>query len=483
MKNKFLKPVALFLLVSCCMLAWTGCTGKPNDSSSNTSVESDGFMDFEDSSSTDSSSEGNTMESVNDSTSSFSSTHQTSSKAIAGKKFTWPKLTFTNKKLKIINWHEFDPELVKLLKQQYGLEIELNNVGWFGAQEGLAAAIMAGSPPDAVFIKWNLMDYYSFLSKDMIQPIDTYVDWTNPIYSEMSWYYGKLKTNGKNYVLIRTVLAPIVAYNKKIFRDNGVEDLWEIYKKGQWTWDKLKEIGPKLAKDATGSTNRVAMNTAFGEAFVYTTGQTCGKLDLTAKKPVSNMRNSDIARAMNFLLDGHKNGWILFGEGSILKGGDYFRNELSAMWFAENSGSLYAKDLEAIARRGDLGLVPYPRDPKKDKLYYYATLHGFAIPKGAKNPNAAIALEACITYLRQSQEGQNARREVYKNNFYFSDLNLEQLKETQKSGTPVLDLAPFLGETAFYDVICNNVSWITALANDEPKVQEKIERIFKATIS
>ena len=100
----------------------------------------------------------------------------------------------------------------------------------------------------------------------------------------------------------------------------------------------------------------------------------------------------------------------------------------------------------------------------------------------AENPNAAVALEACITYLRQSQEGQKTRIDKYKNEFHFTDLNIQQLYETQKVGVPVLDLAPFLGEGAFYDVICNSVSWLTALANDEPKVQEKLESMFRTSI-
>jgi len=481
MKSTFLKITALLMAVIC-MIGVVGCANRQNESSDqSTSTTSDDFMEFPDAT-TEPSTEATTGESSGSGDNTTDPSRAPTTTAIPGAKFPWPKLSFTSKKLKIINWHEFEPQLVDLLKKQYGLEIELNNVGWFGAQQGLAAAIMAGSPPDAVFIKWNLLDYYSFLFKDMIQPIDKYMDWTNPIYKEMSWFYGKLKHKGKNYVLIRTVHWPVVAYNKKIFRDSGVEDLWEIYKKGEWTWDKLKEIGPKLARDPSGAANRMAMNTAFGEAFVYTTGQTCGKIDFDAKKPVSNMRNADIARAVNFLIDGNKNNWILFGEGSILRGGEYFRNELIAMWFAENYGSLYQQDVEAIARRGDLGLVPYPRDPKKDKLYYYSTVHGFAIPKGAENPNAAVALEACITYLRQSQEGQKTRIDKYKNELHFTDLNIQQLYETQKVGVPVLDLAPFLGEGAFYDVICNNVSWLTALANDEPKVQEKLESMFRTSI-
>ena len=43
--------------------------------------------------------------------------------AIPGAKFPWPKLSFTSKKLKIINWHEFEPQLVDLLKKQYGLKL------------------------------------------------------------------------------------------------------------------------------------------------------------------------------------------------------------------------------------------------------------------------------------------------------------------------------------------------------------------------
>ena len=246
MKSTFLKITALLMAVIC-MIGVVGCANRQNESSDqSTSTTSDDFMEFPDAT-TEPSTEATTGESSGSGDNTTDPSRAPTTTAIPGAKFPWPKLSFTSKKLKIINWHEFEPQLVDLLKKQYGLEIELNNVGWFGAQQGLAAAIMAGSPPDAVFIKWNLLDYYSFLFKDMIQPIDKYMDWTNPIYKEMSWFYGKLKQRAKLcFDKNSAVAGRRLQQNLPRQRCRG---LVEIYKKGEWTWDKLKEIGPKLARD------------------------------------------------------------------------------------------------------------------------------------------------------------------------------------------------------------------------------------------
>ena len=33
-----------------------------------------------------------------------------------------------------------------------------------------------------------------------------------------------------------------VAYNKTMFEREGIEDLYELYLAGEWTWDKATEI-------------------------------------------------------------------------------------------------------------------------------------------------------------------------------------------------------------------------------------------------
>ncbi|HAX95813.1 MAG TPA: hypothetical protein DCY35_04730 [Prolixibacteraceae bacterium] len=100
----------------------------------------------------------------------------------------------------------------------------------------------------------------------IIVPIDDYVDFdgleslNQPIVKEMSSWQGKYYTVNNN---LPTLNLHAVQYNMDMRDRDALPDLMELYKKGQWTWDKLLEIAVTATRDLNGD----GINDVFGVGF------------------------------------------------------------------------------------------------------------------------------------------------------------------------------------------------------------------------
>jgi len=493
MKGK-MKRITALLLALFLVLSVAGCKAKvdPNKtlSGDDATESTDDWGDTwgESSEENNESKDDSTSESSKSATSKSTTSKSTSSSGqfnYDGKSntdITWPKLDFKGqKKVKILTFAESttSKEINDELKSRYDQTVELVITEYSDISTRLASLVMSGDSPDMCVALPDSIDFYSFAYKNLAQPIEPYVDFKSSLYRDMQWYYGKTKLNGSNYMLIYDVSSgPMIVYNKKIFRDCGVEEPWSLYKKGQWNWDKMKEIGPLLCADTNGDGTMDRRALAFNQPqyFMYSTGQSFGKLDLENKKAVTNVKNKSIARAANYMLDAcWKDQWAY---DAVVTAQEKFRNETVAM-FVNADGGLNAGDVAAIGKRGDLGLAPLPKDPQADKLFYWSYVSGFYIAKGAKNPAGAVAFNAVRSYLRQSSEEIKKYNTKLKSELGFTDLNLEQLYENTKAGTPVMEMASFLGTTTLWKSINQGTPWTTQIAEEEWTIQKYVDDIFK----
>ncbi len=47
--------------------------------------------------------------------------------------------------------------------------------------------------------------------------------------------------------------ARLIMWNKSLFEREGLESLYDIYERGEWTWEKFEEVARALTRDTTGS--------------------------------------------------------------------------------------------------------------------------------------------------------------------------------------------------------------------------------------
>lgn len=471
MKKVFIRSLALVLATLIFVGAFAGCKkSKDADKADGNSSE---FFDFEENSgsNTDSNESGNADNNYGNT-------------QVSNKEFKWPELKFTNNKLTWLYWGgqpSADSDLVKLMKEKYGLTIEVINVNYNEMTSKLAALVMAGESPDMVrMIDGNSGNFPGYIYKEIIQPIDNYADFSNPIYTDMAYYYSKSKVNGKNYMLFNyTSTGGVVVYNKKMFKDAGVTEPYTLYKQGKWDWNAFADAASKLVADTNndGVIDRKAYAIGSADAFIYTTGQSFGAIDHKNKKFKSNLKNADIARSVDFI---NNLGFTKkLGDHGITTADNLFKNELVAMnIIADGEHTWVGGWTTEIAKRGDLGIAPLPKDPEADALYYYVWADASAIPVNAKNPNAAIAYHACRRYLETNPESVSKTHQTFKNKFYLSDENIEAYYASVNDGKPVWDIVNWAGNTIAWNAVLMGRPWANQVASEAAATEAKVNSAF-----
>lgn len=486
MKTRIIRMVALMLAVLMCFSSLTACKKKSETSSEGNVDTSSDFFNFE---SDTNNIEGNTeSDTESDNTSNKDKTtvekENYGNKEVVDRDFQWPELKFNNKKLTWLFWGGEGYETnatAKKLKEVYGIEVDVINAVYGEMSSKLAALVMSGQSPDMVrMIDGSSGNFPGYIYKELIQPVDNYVNWKNPIYTDQSYYYSKSKVNGKNYMLFNyTSTGGVVVYNKKMFKEAGVTEPYTLYKQGKWDWNTFADVASKLTADTDGdgTIDRKAYALGSGDAFIYTTGQTFGALDHKNKKFKSNLKNADIARAVDFI---NNLGFTKkLGDHGIVNADELFKSELVAMnIISDGEHTRVGGWTTEIAKRGDLGIAPLPKDPEADKLYYYVWADSIAIPTGAKNPNAAVAYHAVRRYLETNPDEVSSTHKKWKTSTYWNDENIEAYYASVNDGQPVWDTVAWAGNQIVWNSVLMGIPWSARVAAEADKTEAQIKAAF-----
>ncbi len=393
--------------------------------------------------------------------------------------FQFPNLKFNNKTLKVLATNGPTQEYADKLKSQYGLTVEHTAVAWADLPLKLSAAVLSNSSPDMVEYRSDNPDLPSFIIKNLVQSIEPYMNINDSMYSHLKDMYKATSWGGKNYLLVSNYTrGSVIYYNTKLFKDYGVEDPWTLYKQGKWDWKKFGEVAAEFVDD----TNSDGKQDRFGfvlsvppSLMIYTTGESFGSFDGANKQITNNIKSANIARAMDFMHE------LIFdkkaGNNTIATAAPLFKSGISAMIFGDASYTASDTSVTYLAGKGQLGIVPLPKDPNTSKNYYYTRLGGCFIAKGAKNPQAVVAYNAVSIYFDTDKSQQQAWRDELKSKG-LTDLNVEQCEENWKSGTPVFELTPFIGYNSVWLSFQNQVAWATQIAQDAVKIQNTLDEIY-----
>lgn len=268
----------------------------------------------------------------------------------------------------------------------------------------LQSLVAAGTIPDLVVSESSTDPCFVTLANaGLIQPIDPYIDYNEPELQELKFAYESGIWNGRYY------LAPIdnkpvyyMIYNPKIFEEYGYETPWDLWEKGEWTWDTFRQLAMELnIQDENG--DYICYGTCV-PGYGALTGST--GVDYVALKDgaiENNLMHPDIIRAENFLND------MIFKDDIIkIKAQDGWRNywnrgmvamQIISSWMLTGSG-----ETATAAENGMLGIVPLPQDPEKNvpgANVTYAQSGGFCLVTGAKNPEAAAAFIRAKCYMHR----------------------------------------------------------------------------------
>jgi ABC-type glycerol-3-phosphate transport system substrate-binding protein len=147
---------------------------------------------------------------------------------------------------------------LKRVEEKYNVRIEYVNLTYDGIQESINTSVLAGKPDCDIYLTEPAFGipavangYATDLSK--VLPADADI-LTNQNYlttiniNGLDGTYLMLPVGGESIPGSSYVLA----FNKKMLDDAGLENPNDLYARGEWTWDKWREYLMKLTKDSDG---------------------------------------------------------------------------------------------------------------------------------------------------------------------------------------------------------------------------------------
>ncbi len=286
--------------------------------------------------------------------------------------------------------------LVSAFEKKYNCKIKTVELEFNTYPTLIANAKATGSPYDIIFCHGSM--FPTLPMSGVVNDLSTY-------FSTADYDTGKggIDIAKSSYFVIDKKLYGVVGgsdavypmviyYNKQLFNKSGLEDPYELYKAGKWTWSKFREQGKKV----TDAANKVY----YGDNSFYSKGVvlSMGVSLMTWKnnKPVVNLENTRVIKGYQMVYD-------FFNKSKICS------NDFSASERVQFSDGLaycsvqesqkYSVYCEAAAQSpafnrnaANVGVVPLPQDTASAKAGYPCGWYGSVMSgAGSSDPRVAVA--------------------------------------------------------------------------------------------
>ncbi len=314
----------------------------------------------------------------------------------------------------------------------------------------LGKMVVSGQSPD--IFQFEIINYPYTAWKNLFQPIDKYIDFSDPAWDPTRDVMKMFEWGGENYCAITVVgLDQLIWYRKSVIAENGLNDPYELYKANNWNWTTFLEMCDKFSDP---DNNKFCIDGwQVPDRIVSTTGVPF--ISIENGKLKSNLYNADIERAMNTVID------TLYKENYR-----YPRHELNGwsqnvMNWVTGDTLFYATLSNAIKdefqpyfkrynwEEDEVFCVPFPKDPQSDKYYHTAKIDSFMLCDGAPNTAGFTAWTQCVLATQYDEETAKIGRDKLKKDYLgYSDAILDMLDELQYGGvlTPVFDFKAGIGQ-------------------------------------
>ncbi len=282
-----------------------------------------------------------------------------------------------------LNWYHTDDRIaekenIEAFEKKTGINVEIIAPEFKLYTEKLAALVATGNSPDVIRMSKPKAAWMKTL-----QPIVN----TGYDFSDKAWNSQVKETysvNGIQYAANLSytpfIVFSTVQYHTDTMKEWGFEDPWELWQKGEWTWDKMNEMSTEWIEQGPDYYGFATVNF---EAAASTKG-----LDFLKYNGSSwelDLYNFDLLDVWRGIIEERENRYSVQGTYTT------FDNVKHKALFAYcDSTSLEASTVysQKLKKRGVWGVVPTPKH--KDSEYYVplTELLAFGVPTGAKNPEA-----------------------------------------------------------------------------------------------
>lgn len=317
-------------------------------------------------------------------------------------------------------------EARRYVEETYNCKIKIATL--WPSMENLRAKTMTGDKyADAIHIPMNLLlqairsGYVQNLNEIEGLDLDSY-RWVEAC-TNMATYDGQVY--GLNFMRPSEVRTCLV-YNREVLKQCGVtEDLEQLVRDKQWTFDKFEEIMRKCTKDTDGDgvTNIYGMLPAIYEQLGVAMINSNGGSLVTVEDGVAkeNFTAPEAVTALNYLTKWMNDDKIVanvYGDDSRFgvttqAYANYFVDGECAFMFCESW--LITQQIKNIANGLDYGILPFPMGPDADDYVSNAdNALVFAIPStNTEDVDKTVIILNALAKAVAGEEGDTEAQEAY----------------------------------------------------------------------
>jgi multiple sugar transport system substrate-binding protein len=159
---------------------------------------------------------------------------------------------YQGKELHIWAWWDADEherEIISAFEEASGAKVVWTNIPWSSYKNNVEEAIRSGNGPDVVYFGSEVMP--GWVNENHLLPLSDYINYSNPAFSGMVDNAKEAFTIGGKIYAVSKLLPNSykLYYRKDIFEEKGIEDPYELFTAGKWTWQRFFQIGSALTLD------------------------------------------------------------------------------------------------------------------------------------------------------------------------------------------------------------------------------------------
>ena len=190
--------------------------------------------------------------------------------------------------------------------KKYNCKLKLVRLQWESYNNQVAASIAAGDPYDICGLHPRF--FVSSLNADLYEPLEKYI-------TDADWYDSKkpnaggldkhwcnaFGADGHLYAAAThdtsyAANPSVMYYNAKLFEEAGLDDPYELYKAGKWTWDTFEKMGNKVKNAAKG---KYIIGQDFNVGHVVGSNTSSSYITVKNGKPSINLSDPNAIVAFN----------------------------------------------------------------------------------------------------------------------------------------------------------------------------------------
>lgn len=353
-----------------------------------------------------------------------------------------------NKTIKWIAHYDINPTTsgnsesvpLNLFKSKYGGEVQWYPTTWDTRYTDLSTYVLGGEGID--FFPNDTAALPKGVISGMFQPIDDYIDTSDPLWTDMKAAMDIYSFNGKHYAIATNVTAEqVVIYNKQTIEEQGFDDPWELYQEGNWNWDTFENM---LVEFCDPDADQWGLDGYWYQKALYISAGVPGVGTTDDGSLVSNLSNATLEKAMNF-------GYDLYTKGLIMDRSLFDWSE-QPQFMGEGRQLFYIIGSWAVAAAPstwtcgispeNVGFAPVP-SPAGSDPYQSATIDSWVLCKGAGNPEGVALFADCTRLANTNDEAIAISDQKMKDDYQWSDELIAINKEINLLAQqyPVVDLA------------------------------------------